>query len=72
MISLSIFSNPYFSGNPVVWFTLITPSYAYIKDVKVTGDSGFKLFGAGTVCFSTNDISEIVDMFLRDEIWSDM
>ena len=58
MISLSIFKRPYVSGNPVVWFTLITSSNAYVKDDKITGDSGIVLFGAGTVCLSLIHISE--------------
>ena len=52
----------------MVSFTLITSSYAYIKDDIVTGDSGVRLFGALTVCFSTKEISETVDIFLREDI----
>jgi len=47
---------------------LITSSYAYKKEDVRTGDSGVALFGALTVCFSTKDMSETVDIFLRDEI----
>ena len=66
MISLSIFKRPYVSGNPVVWFTLITSSNAYVKDDKITGDSGVVLFGALTVCFSTKEISATVEIFFND------
>ena len=38
------------------------------KDDKRTGDSGIALFGALTVCFSTKEMSETVDIFLRLEI----
>ena len=34
------------------------------------GDSGVALFGALTVCFSTREISETVDIFLRLETCS--
>ena len=70
IISLSIFSNPYLSGKPVVWFTLITSSYAYTKEDIIIGDSGAVPFGTLTVCFSTKEISETVDIFLRLEICS--
>ena len=71
MISSSIFSNPYLSGNPVVWFTLITSSYAYKSEDKITGDTGVRLSGGVTVWFSTKDISETVFMFLKDAKLSD-
>ena len=62
---------PYLSGNPSPWFTVISSSKAYVNDVRKTGFSGDVLFGAETVCFSTNEMSETEDICLRDEIWSD-
>ena len=70
IISLSIFSNPYLSGKPVVWFTLIISSYAYTREDVTTGDSGAAPFGTLTVCFSIKEISATVDIFLRLEICS--
>ena len=54
----------------MVWLTLFTSSNAYVKDDKITGDSGIVLFGAGTVCFSTKEISAIVEIFFNDAILS--
>ena len=47
IISSSIFSNPYFCGNPLVLDTVITSSFSPTLEVKIvlsTITSGFKLY----------------------------
>ena len=67
---MSIFKSPYVSGNPSPLSTVISSSNAYVNYFRRGGFSGMELFGAGTVCFSTREMSATVEIFFNNEVWS--
>ena len=65
---MSIFKSPYVSGNPSPLSTVISSSNAYVNDFRRGGFYGMALFGAGTVWFSTKEMSATVEIFFNEEI----